>query len=71
MRPSMPMWLLSQSRRFPAPPDVWAHSAYPPDREEEYDQWAASQDPLLYRDGSGLRNPLGKIMSSTRQVERT
>ena len=34
MRPSMPMWLLSQSRRSPAPPDVWAHSAYPPDREE-------------------------------------
>jgi len=32
VRPSMPMWLLSQSRRFPAPPDVWAHSAYPPDR---------------------------------------
>ena len=44
--PSMPMWLLSQSRRFPAPPDVWAHASYPPDREDEYDQWAASQDPI-------------------------
>jgi hypothetical protein len=46
VRPSMPMWLLSQSRRFPAPPDVWAHSAYPPNGEDEFDQWAAAQDPL-------------------------
>ena len=45
-RPSMPMWLQSQSRRFPAPPEVSAHSAYPPDREEESDQRAAAQNLL-------------------------
>lgn len=33
VRPRMPLWPLSQSRRFPAPPEVWAHSAYPPESE--------------------------------------
>ena len=38
-----PMWLQSQSRRFPAPPEVRAHSAYPPDLEEDCALWVAAQ----------------------------